>query len=239
MFVCLRVLPLEDRTVPPGQDRYSPAVGRNRSRPPAVRPQTTLFQPPLGDSGGFDELTISTTRRQTTGHLVHYLTYSYIYIVFIPYYLLNTDYLLFKPHFTPISPFLQLTQFNLQMKKVLYKFQLDHLEPSSDFSQTIYIVSVVLGLLSRLILYQKVGYTLVETIKKTKKKQVNQYFPLLTILSILTCFLYYTLKRIFSCGKLYVDFKNYVINEEIIIIRCVILKNLKQNQTFFLFCKTS
>lgn len=109
MFVCLRVLPLEDRAVPPGQDRYSPAVGRNRPRPPAVRPQTPLFKPPLGDSGEFYELTIPTTTRLTTGHLVHYLTYSYIYTVFIPYYLLNTNYLLFKPHFTPISPFSQLT----------------------------------------------------------------------------------------------------------------------------------
>lgn len=52
MFVCLRVLPLEDRAVPPGQDRYSAAVGRIRPRSsPPVRPQTTLFlRPPLGDN---------------------------------------------------------------------------------------------------------------------------------------------------------------------------------------------
>lgn len=91
MFVCLRVLPLEDRAIPPGQDRYSAAVGRiwPRSSPP-VRPQTTLFlRPPLGDSA------VPTTRRQTTGHLVHYLTNLFLhlqYIVFIFYYLLNTIY---------------------------------------------------------------------------------------------------------------------------------------------------
>lgn len=104
MFVCVRVLPLEDRAVPPGQDRYSAAVGRIRPRSsPPVRPQTTLsLRPPLGVSAGTDEITVSTTRRQTTGHLVHYLTNLFLhllYIVFIFYYLLNTNYLLFKRYF--------------------------------------------------------------------------------------------------------------------------------------------